>query len=312
VLEASQLAASSATLAESFYGLLRAPSFAPVPAPRLPAAQVAATLLFTVVVPHAKLKLDAAYEARSGGALAPLMRGTGWRPPAAPTPAPAPASAPARRPHALAKLAAVIRALAARLRLEELLVEWYPTFHAVYEGLGLLFNVAYLFGRARYFGPALMLQRLVVRRLTARELAAGALSGALSPSSPSSGPLAAAAGLALSGAKRAFVASVFAFRFLEYYYAAESRAPRPGAVVPPPPVLLPPARGVDPAAAASKVNCPLCGRARVNAAACTASGYVFCYTCIYAHLDAHRACPVTLMPATTDDILRVYEQEGAS
>jgi peroxin-12 len=313
VLEASQLSASSSTLSESFYGLRRAPAFTPAAALPLSRAQVVAALLSTVLLPHAKIKLDAAYSARTGGALAQLAPPHGrlpWRS----ADAAAVVAGSRRRSHrprrlrTVADLAAAIRALAVRLHVEELFVRWYPWFNAAYEGAALLFNVLYLLGYTRYFSPTLLLHGLVVRRLTARELAESELGGAAARGAPRGGALATAAGWALSGAKHLFVTSVFAFRFLEYYYAAESRVPPEGAVAPSPPAPLPPARGIDPAVAASTVDCPLCQRPRVNAAACTASGYVFCYTCIYAHLDMHRKCPVTLMPATTDNILRVYEQ----
>lgn len=315
VLEASQLAASSSTLSESFYGLRRARTFSSSASDRISRAQVLASVVSTVLLPHAKLKLDAAYSARTGGVLAQLVSSAGnvpWRPDGVRASAHPPhaASPPQpqrrRRLRTVADLAAAIRALVLRLRLEDLFVKWYPHFNAVYEGAALASNVMYLFGYTRFFSPTLLLHGLVVRRLSPRELAEAEI-GAVTKRD-TRGTVATAAGYALSGAKHAFVASVFAFRFLEYYYAAESRAPQEGAIVPPAPRALPPARGIDPAVATSKVACPLCRKPRANAAACTASGYVFCYTCIYSHLDTHRRCPVTLMPASTDDILRVYEE----
>lgn len=315
VLEASQLATSSSTLSESFYGLRRARAFSSPASQHLSQRQVIASVLSTVLLPHAKLKLDAAFSARTGGALAQLVSSAGsmpWRHNGAAessgTRGQAQGPSQRRRLRTIADLAAALRALALRMRLEELFVKYYPHFNAVYEGAALLCNVMYLFGYTRYFSPTLLLHGLVVRRLSARELAQAEI-GAAAQLGQSS-PVGTAAGYLLSGAKHAFVASVFAFRFLEYYYAAESRAPQEGAIVPPPPSALPPARGIDPEVATSKVNCPLCRQPRVNAAACTASGYVFCYTCIYAHLDTHRRCPITLMPASTDEVLRVYEQAG--
>lgn len=307
ILDATHLSVHSGTISESFYGLRRARSFSPSAAPPLRQRSIAAALALSVLLDHAKLKLDAAYTARSSGSAAarrPL-------PAASASAESAGAVAAARRVRSLSDLAAVIRLLAARWRLRELFVKFYPAFNALYEGSGLLFNIAYLLAGTRYFSPSLMLQGLVIRRLTARELAdadrPAAARGAVRP-----GPLAAGVGVALAGAKHLFVTGVFAFRFLEYYIAAEQRAPAETdeAIVPPPPEPLPPAPGVDPRAAASKVLCPICRLARVNAAACTASGYVFCYACIHSHLQVHRACPVTLMRATTDDILRVYEQVG--
>lgn len=42
----------------------------------------------------------------------------------------------------------------------------------------------------------------------------------------------------------------------------------------------------------------------------TASGYVFCFTCLYNYLEKNHRCPVTLIPAEADDIVRVYEDQS--
>ena len=52
-------------------------------------------------------------------------------------------------------------------------------------------------------------------------------------------------------------------------------------------------------------ECPLCHRLRTNPALLP-SGYVFCYPCIYAHVEEHQQCPVTLVPAQLDDIRKLY------
>lgn len=306
LLDATHLSVHSSTLSESFYGLRRARTFSSSTQPPLARAAVVSTLLFSALLPHAKLALDRAYTTSSASA-ASHPRLTGWQQRVASAAYPDSAFVSVRRVRSLADLAAVIRALAARWNLHDAFLKWYPALSAAYEGTGLLFNIAYLLGGARYFSPSLLLQGLVVRRQTVREM-----SDEARPVSSKAAPLAVGAGLVLSGAKQAFVAAVFAFRFLEYYIAAEQRAPpqTSTAIVPPPPQALPPAPGVDASASASKVLCPLCGQARVNAAACTASGYVFCYSCISSHVQEHRSCPVTLMRATTDDILRVYESES--
>jgi peroxin-12 len=46
---------------------------------------------------------------------------------------------------------------------------------------------------------------------------------------------------------------------------------------------------------------------RTNPALLAASGYVFCYPCLRAHLDLHSHCPVTLEPATQDQIWKIYQ-----
>lgn len=311
LLETSQLSVSCSTLSESFYGLRRARSFAPTSGRGLPTTQIAASVVLVVLVPYAKLKLDGFFSARTGGPLAQLMGGQGSSGGVSllrrSEVTVGQAAGAQFHTASLRKLAALIRVFADRHRFEERFIYSYPSFNAIYEGAGLLFSVLYLFGYTRYFSPSLALQGIVVRRLTPGELEQS-VTGAIRRNEQRA-PVAVSA--MLSAAKYALGASVFAFRFLEYYYAAESRAPQQSVVVPRAPDTIPVARGIDPRIAASRVDCPLCREVRKNAAACTKSGYVFCYTCIYSHLERHGTCPVTLMPATTDDILRVYDEQGA-
>jgi hypothetical protein len=57
----------------------------------------------------------------------------------------------------------------------------------------------------------------------------------------------------------------------------------------------------------NKRLCPLCVKDRVNAAAST-GGFVFCYPCLYAHVDeTSKTCPVTGLPCTLEQIRRVFE-----
>jgi peroxin-12 len=304
LLETAHLASSSSTLSESFYSLRRARDFKHNPNEHLSVAQIVASVLLVVVVPHAKLKLDDAYSAHSGGPLADLMRSSRAATAAASSSSPTSSAVVVpgqqqpkyRVPRSVRDLAALIRTIASRLHLDDRFLRYYPALHASYEGFALLFNVAYLFGHTRYFTASFFLQRLVVRQLSPREAAAASISR----------PTTISAAL-LSGAKTAAVVSVFAFRFLEYYFAAESRMPRQGTVVPPPPEPLLPARGIDLDLTTSRSHtfCPICERPRVNPAACVVSGYVFCYSCIVSYLDKNRRCPVTLLPATTADIIRV-------
>jgi hypothetical protein len=132
-------------------------------------------------------------------------------------------------PRTLRECASLIRELAARFNVAEHFIRWYPSCSALYEGVALVFNMLYMFGHARYFSPSLALQGLVVRRLTAREIQGPVVRGRLGNSYvPESRPALAAissgADAVLSAAKYAFVAGIFAFRFLEYYYAAEVSA----------------------------------------------------------------------------------------
>ncbi|RCN33638.1 hypothetical protein ANCCAN_20535 [Ancylostoma caninum] len=53
-------------------------------------------------------------------------------------------------------------------------------------------------------------------------------------------------------------------------------------------------------------KCPLCMRKRTNDTALSVSGYVFCYSCIHSHVNEFKTCPVTGLPATTNELIRLY------
>ncbi|KAJ3232085.1 ubiquitin-protein ligase peroxin 12 [Chytriomyces hyalinus] len=87
-------------------------------------------------------------------------------------------------------------------------------------------------------------------------------------------------------------AAIFGFRFMEWWYASEyhklaqSQEPIP----PPPESMMPSPDGIplpsDPSL------CPLCV-SEVKNPALLPSGYVYCYTCIYKHVEKHNECPVS-------------------
>jgi peroxin-12 len=236
VLELSQLAKYSATMAESFYGLRRSPSFSVSQAldlskQRLSAVQVTASVVLSVMFPLGKSKLDELFAAQSGGVLRDLFQpsGVGSLRNHRLSPRPGEANLSGRRPQTLREFARLLRALAARLQASQRFVDWYPLCSALYEGIPLIFNVLYMLGRTRYFSPSLALQGLVVRRLTGREMQAqtavrhNGLGREHRKGPALTSALASGTDSILSCAKYAFIAGIFAFRFLEYYYAAEVR-----------------------------------------------------------------------------------------
>uniref|UniRef100_A0A1I7X5W1 Peroxisome assembly protein 12 n=1 Tax=Heterorhabditis bacteriophora TaxID=37862 RepID=A0A1I7X5W1_HETBA len=55
-------------------------------------------------------------------------------------------------------------------------------------------------------------------------------------------------------------------------------------------------------------KCPLCLRKRENDTALSVSGYVFCYKCIDTYLKKYNTCPVTGLPASSQQLIRLYIQ----
>ena len=54
--------------------------------------------------------------------------------------------------------------------------------------------------------------------------------------------------------------------------------------------------------------CQICFREISNPACLSTSGYVFCYVCITGHIRDKRACPVTKIESSEDQIIRIYTQ----
>ena len=53
-------------------------------------------------------------------------------------------------------------------------------------------------------------------------------------------------------------------------------------------------------------RCPICGGRRRNETALSVSGFVFCHECISNYLKQHGVCPVTKLPAKTNNLVRLY------
>lgn len=54
-------------------------------------------------------------------------------------------------------------------------------------------------------------------------------------------------------------------------------------------------------------KCPLCYRERQNDTALSVSGYVFCYSCIYDFIRREQKCPITNIPASTKELIKIYQ-----
>eukprot|EP00898_Chlorokybus_atmophyticus_P007902 jgi/Chlat1/8112/Chrsp75S00606 len=291
-LEAHSLSANDASFSENLYGLRR------------------------VGVPYIKAKLDAIYQARQGGALAAIglttvddededgvnnnhndaqqRRGSTTTSQAGPGPS------------SLARLFGYV----------------YPWIHAGYEGAFFAYQLLYLLEATPYFTPLLHTLRLTVVRASAEQLMAAARRketfrlralSAVSGSGPRLWRFLRRAWLRVGHAtadyaSSALIMSVLLFKVLEWWYSsgAEERVGAPAVLpVPPPPhapkpapdgVRLPP----DPS------RCPLCLRTRTNPALSAVSGYAFCYPCLFAYVQTHSRCPITLAPATLEDVRRLY------
>lgn len=212
-----------------------------------------------------------------------------------------------------------IRLQARRERFRRLFRGLYPWCNTAFELWLLAYNVAYLFDKSPFYRPWLAWMGLDIRRARVvievcsftYHIFSKSLDQPLSQAAkPSLDPpanlkerlmrlLKASPRLVLDSLRVLLPLSIFFIKFLEWWYSPSSparalSAPPKGPPIPPPRMLMPHPRGkqVDPT---NFGECPIC-RGPVQNATAAPSGYVFCYRCIYTHVEKSANCPVTLLP----------------
>lgn len=247
------------------------------------------SLLFLVLVPYLKDKLDQWYNNNYGHNASLLQAGDveNFR----------------RNNASRATVAKVMRIL-------------YPAFHASYEGLFFIYQVAYMYEYTSYFTPFLHLMGLNVKRLSMKDIQLQMHRTYLRSRAHTNDPPIIKAfwkvvdllGLLVDFTKYLLPLAVFFFKFLEWWYTDSNKTgltnEEPLPPPPEPPKLAPAGLQLP----ADRSLCPVCNKARVNPAMLP-SGFVFCYTCIHPYVQEHGMCPVTKMPASVERIRRVFDEE---
>jgi len=197
--------------------------------------------------------------------------------------------------------------------MERLFVKIYPWFHALYEGLSFLYQLRYLFEFSSHFSPWLHLIRQKIVRLSMEDL--------MKQGSMKLPNLPQGAGFwdkfwfnfsrisSIIGRSLQFfvVLVIFLFRFFEWWYSPTNRMRtniRRLPVPPPPPPTKRANQGLE--LPADKTLCPICLHTR-DAPACSPSGFVFCYRCIFNHIQTNGKCPVTLLPCQVGQIRKIFD-----
>ncbi|CAO1622204.1 unnamed protein product [Parajaminaea phylloscopi] len=234
---------------------------------------------------------------------------------------------------------AKLRAAAAKLKASSL--KAYPYAASFWQVWILSYNVRYLFAKTHFWRPWLSWLNLEIRRVGPGDYPASI--PLLPPDLPSpltrpreflmrlvrAGPY-----MAFESLKYLLPASIFFFKFLEWWHSGDNPRRRTGnggdggAVLPrfgAPRALLPNKRGVvyrklaaykDPSLAvdysdagqeeetrASRRDsgvmvhnsCPVCGATPINNPAVLPTGYAMCYPCANSYVEDHGKCPVTQM-----------------
>lgn len=213
---------------------------------------------------------------------------------------------------------------AAQLVFQKVFPFWYTSL----EALDLGYKLSYLLGMTQYFSPGLHAMGLRVSRMSSQDLARilkektrhrQARLDALSRDHSRGWIRSLAAYLKKyylqtrffvnDNATTALVLLVFGFKVVEWWYiSAEERmqggkGPLP---VPPPPPAVPPHGGMYPLPRDGHL-CAICRNKRVNPTMVSQSGYVFCYPCVFKHVETHNSCPVTgRHPVGTADLRRLF------
>jgi len=318
LVERHYLLTRGGTFTEHFYGLKRERSLASeIPraashapsvvrdALRLSTGDVNRNLLVTVAIPYLKRKLDEAYEVDAPRTLL----GAAYN-------APPPKGAPVKQ-----RLVYYARWFLRNV---------YPSVNAAYYFALLVFNLGYLFDRVRSHDPFLWMIGTRVRRMGAADYKAVEMLG------ENAGKRGGASlvGKLMSGLSLVLPASIFALKFLEWWYASDfakqlSRKAAEGLDLPPPVVggseedkkkngvLTTPGKNkiqkggeVDednaPVAASSLLPiytvpapsdsslCPIC-RGEITTAGACQTGIVYCYACIHKWLTGTHPRQETFM-----------------
>lgn len=224
LVERHYLLTRAGTFTEHFYGLKRERSLAAeIPraasqapavvrdALRLSARDVNRNLLVAVAIPYLKRKLDEAYEVDAPRALL----GAAYN-------APPPKGAPIKQ-----RLVYYARWFLRKV---------YPSVNAAYYFALLVFNLGYLFDRTRSHDPFLWMIGTRVRRMGAADYRAVEMLG---QTKQQNGRRRNLVGKVMGGLSLVFPASIFALKFLEWWYASDfakqlSRKAAEGLDLPPP------------------------------------------------------------------------------
>ncbi|XP_057721483.1 peroxisome biogenesis protein 12 [Arachis stenosperma] len=328
ILETHSLRTTDASFAESLYGLRRRPvnvalkidastvspnSDDAAPNSGLQRRQKVLSVVFLVVLPYLKSKLHSIYnkerEARLQATLWGDDQNEGFD---------ATLGFEESRRTLDSDANASIRERV-RKRVQKIVGFCYPWLHATTEGLQFAYQLLYLLDATGYYSFALHALGIQVCRATGQEMmdTSSRISKIRSRERERlrgpqwlktlQGALLSCMYTVLDYAQTGLIAAVFFFKMMEWWYqSAEERMSAPTVYPPPPPPPPPKVAKEGIPLPSDRTICPLCSQKRANPSVVTISGFVFCYACIFKYITQYKRCPVTLMPATVEQIRRLF------
>lgn len=308
-LDRQSLLNGSSSFAESLYGLRRSSVRGDVnPKASLTKRSQRWSLIFLVALPYLQAKMEAIYNSHRRQARAPL----GLR--------------FAQRPIDATEVSSQTQSQSLWRRTQaqalKLFMRLFPWIHATQEGLRFGYQLLYLLDSTPFYTPVLHLLGQNIVRVSGQEmvevqrqkqqrrqlqLEAAQRSPSVLWRLLSQGWLKSAYAFA-DHTRNALILSVFAFKLLEWWYTSAEEKLGAQQALPPPPPPPPPKPSPDGLQLPDDPTfCPVCRKKRTNPAMAAVSGYVYCYPCIFGSIDQHGCCPVTRLPATVDQIRRLYQ-----
>lgn len=204
-------------------------------------------------------------------------------------------------------------------KIQKIIFACYPWVHASCEGLSFTYQLLYLLDATGFYSVGLHALGIHVCRATGQELMdnSSRISKIRSRERDRlhgppwlqklQGALLSCAYAMLDYAQTGLIAAVFIFKMMEWWYqSAEERMSAPTVYPPPPPPPPPQVAKEGIPLPPDKTICPLCSQKRANPSVVTASGFVFCYACIFKYISQYKRCPVTLIPASVEQIRRLF------
>ena len=113
--------------------------------------------------------------------------------------------------------------------------------------------------------------------------------------------------LPLQYARQLLLISVLGYRLVEWLHAPQNAIRNRDALHPPPPQPPPVLEAKAQVAVFEPGKCPLCGLLPMEKPTAAPSGFVFCGRCILSEVRRERKCPLTNLPTTPAELVRLYE-----
>ncbi|KAL3154018.1 hypothetical protein ABBQ32_013570 [Trebouxia sp. C0010 RCD-2024] len=308
-LDRQSLLNSNSSFAESLYGLRRSSvRGGATPKASLHQSSQRWSLVFLVALPYLQSKMETIYNRHRQRVRAPL--GLRFM----------------QDPSAVGEVSQQSQSESLWRRIQRqalsLFMRLFPWIHATQEGLRFGYQLLYLLDSTPFYTPVLHLLGQNIVRVSGQEmievqrqqqqrrqlqLEAAQRSPSVILRLLSQGWLKSTYAFA-DHTRNALILSVFAFKLLEWWYTSAEEKLGAQQALPPPPPPPPPKPSPDGLQLPDDATlCPICKRKRTNPGMASVSGYVYCYPCIFGSIDQHGCCPVTRLPATVDQIRRLYQ-----